>query len=93
MKNYYNDYKNQILKIAQHADIDGCGGKQPSLGVACDVFDNNAKVALEGHGDFVECGVARSDKAFWTKAYNARKSVSLSVRRRLQVQFASQFRK
>ena len=68
MTNYYMNYKAQILAIAKRTDIDGCGGKKPTLGVACDVFDNNARVALSGGGTFVECGVPKSNKNFWTKA-------------------------
>ncbi len=94
MKNYYNDYKTQITAIAKRTDIDGCGGKKPTIGVACDVFDNNAKTVVEGHGTFVECGVPKSNKTFWTNAYNQRKAVgSIAVRHKLQVQFAAQFRK
>jgi len=94
MKNYYMNYKTQILNIAKRTDIDGCGGKKPTLGVACDVFDNNAKTVVDGHGTFVECGVPKSNKAFWTKAHNERKAVpSIAVRHKLQVEFANKCRK
>lgn len=94
MKNYYTDYKTQIQAIAKLKDVDGCTGGRPALDVACDIFDNNAKVVIEGKGVFVECGVPKTNQAFWEKAYREQKAVpSRSVRHRMQVQFAAQFRK
>ena len=89
MTNYYMNYKAQILAIAKRTDIDGCGGKKPTLGVACDVFDNNAMVALS----FVECGVPKSNKNFWTKARAERMKYSPAQRVKFQKEFANACRK
>lgn len=89
MTNYYMNYKAQILAIAKRTDIDGCGGKKPTLGVACDVFDNNAMVALSGNGTFVECGVPKSNKNFWTKARAERMKYSPAQRVKFQKEFAA----
>ena len=89
MTNYYMNYKAQILAIAKRTDIDGCGGKKPTLGVACDVFDNNAMVALSGNGTFVECGVPKSNKNFWTKARAERMKYSPAQRVKFQKEFAN----
>ena len=89
MTNYYMNYKAQILAIAKRTDIDGCGGKKPTLGVACDVFDNNAMVALSGGGTFVECGVPKSNKNFWTKARSERMKYSPAQRVKFQKEFAN----
>ena len=92
--NYYLKYKAQILAIAKRTDIKGCGGKKPTLGVACDVFDQNAKTVVEGHGDFVECGVPKSNKEFWKKARQERLAIgSLKEAVALQHQFANKFNK
>ena len=88
MTNYYMNYKAQILAIAKRTDIDGCGGKKPTLGVACDVFDNNAMVAESG-GTFVECGVPRSNKNFWIKARAERMKYSPAQRVKFQKEFAA----
>lgn len=93
MTNYYMNYKAQILAIAKRTDIDGCGGKKPTLGVACDVFDNNARVALSGAGTFVECGVPRSNKNFWTKARANGMKCSPAQRVKFQKEFANSCRK
>ena len=91
MTNYYMNYKAQILAIAKRTDIDGCGGKKPTLGVACDVFDNNARVALSGNGTFVECGVPKSNKNFWTRANGMKYSPAQRVK--FQKEFANACRK
>lgn len=90
MTNYYLNYKNQILTIAKRTDIDGLGGKKPTLDIACDIFDQNAITAVTGKGDFVECGVPKTDKEFWQKAYDERTKVA-TVRelRVLQHEFAT----
>ena len=93
MTNYYLNYKAQILAIAKRTDIHGCGGKKPTLGVACDVFDNNAMVALSGGGTFVECGVPKSNKNFWTKARSERMKYSPAQRVKFQKEFANSCRK
>ena len=83
------NYKAQILAIAKRTDIHGCGGRKPTLDVACDVFDNNAKVVMDGHGTFVECGVPKTNKEFWAKARNCRKAVgTVKELRNLQHTFA-----
>lgn len=89
MTNYYMNYNAQILAIAKRTDIDGCGGKKPTLGVACDVFDNNAMVALSGNGTFVKCGVPKSNKNFWTKARSERMKYSPAQRVKFQKEFAN----
>lgn len=75
MNNYYLNYKKEILAIAKRHDVDGCANGQPQLKDACDIFDNNARTVVEGHGTFVECGVPKTNKEFWAKARNYRKAV------------------
>ena len=94
MKNYYLNYKAQILAIAKRNDVDGCANGKPSLTVACDIFDTNARVATTGVGTFVECGVPKSNKDFWSKARNDRNAVSsLADIHKMQVEFANSCRK
>lgn len=95
MKNYYLENKEVIAAIAKRTDIDGLGGKQPTLDIACDVFDANANAVVKGIPNvFVTCGKAYEDKTYWEKINKLHdEALTKKLIRKFQFEFAQEFRK
>lgn len=92
MKNFYLEDKTKkaILAICQRTDIDGLGGRKPTLDVACDVIGTNAQFVVSGRalGVFTDCGIPAHDVDYWDQLA---KNINAAIDNKMLIEYQAEF--
>ena len=91
-KNYYLEPEcaKCVLAISEMENIDGLGGRKPTLDVGCDVIGTNAQFVVSGRalGVFTDCGIPAHDVDYWDQLA---KNINAAIDKKMLIEYQAEF--